>query len=91
MVAGSVPGWSYYAFGAFVHEIEAMASAGLGAAGAFKSATLDSAASMGMDKDVGSLEIGKLADVILVDGDPTTDVSALGRVTAVWLGGRQVV
>lgn len=90
VAAGSDSGWSYYAFGAFVHEIEAMASAGLGAAGAFKSATLDSAASMGLDHDVGSLEVGKLADLLLVDGDPTTDVAALQRVQAVWLGGRPV-
>jgi imidazolonepropionase-like amidohydrolase len=65
--------------------------AGLGAAAAFKSATLDSAESMGMDKEVGSLEVGRLADVLIVDGNPTTDVSALQRVQAVWLGGRQVV
>jgi imidazolonepropionase-like amidohydrolase len=91
VVAGSDSGWSYYAFGDFVHEIEVMAGAGLGAAAAFKSATLDSAESMGMDKEVGSLEVGKLADVLIVDGDPTTDVSALQRVQAVWLGGRQVV
>jgi imidazolonepropionase-like amidohydrolase len=91
VVAGSDSGWSYYAFGDFVHEIEAMATAGLGAAAAFKTATLESAESMGLAKDVGSLEAGKLADVIVVDGDPTTDVSALSRVQAVWLGGEKVV
>jgi imidazolonepropionase-like amidohydrolase len=90
LVAGSDSGWSYYAFGDFVHEIEAMASAGLGAGAAFQAATRVSAESMGMVRDVGSLEPGKLADVLVIDGDPTTDVSALSRVVAVWLGGQQI-
>jgi imidazolonepropionase-like amidohydrolase len=90
LVAGSDSGWSYYAFGDFVHEIEAMASAGLGEAAAFQAATLESARSMGVDRDVGSLEAGKYADLLLVDGDPTTDVGALSRVAAVWLGGQRI-
>jgi imidazolonepropionase-like amidohydrolase len=89
LVAGSDSGWSYYAFGDFVHEVEAMASAGFGAEAAFRSATLESARSMGVEKDVGSLEVGKYADVLIVDGDPAVDVSALSKVVAVWLGGRR--
>jgi imidazolonepropionase-like amidohydrolase len=45
---------------------------------------------MGLDRDVGSLEAGKLADLLLVEGDPTADVSALSRVAAVFLGGRRI-
>jgi imidazolonepropionase-like amidohydrolase len=89
LVAGSDSGWSYYAFGDFVHEIEAMASAGLGASAAFQAATLESARSMGVDGDVGSLEVGKYADLLLVESDPTVDPSALSRVAAVWLGGQR--
>jgi imidazolonepropionase-like amidohydrolase len=91
VVAGSDSGWSYYNFGGFVHEIEAMASAGLGVAAAFRSATLDSAESMGLARDVGSLEVGKLADLLVIDGDPTVDVAALSRVVGVFLGGARVV
>jgi imidazolonepropionase-like amidohydrolase len=90
LVAGSDAGWSFYRFGDFVHEVEAMATAGLGAAAAFQAATLESARSMGLDRDVGSLEPNKYADLLLVDGDPTTDVSALSRVAGVWLGGKRV-
>ena len=90
LVAGSDSGWSYYRFGDFVHEVEAMASAGLGVGAAFQAATLESARSMGLDREVGSLEAGKLADLLVVDGDPTADVSALSRVVAVWLGGQRV-
>jgi imidazolonepropionase-like amidohydrolase len=90
LVAGSDSGWSYYAFGDFVHEVEAMASAGLGAAAAFQAATLESARSMGVDQTVGSLEAGKYADLLLVDGDPTVDIGALKRIEAVFKGGQQV-
>jgi imidazolonepropionase-like amidohydrolase len=91
VVAGSDSGWSYYKFGGFIHEIEAMASAGLGASAALRSATLDSAESMGVAHDVGSLEVGKLADLLVVDGDPSVDTSALTRVKAVFLGGMPIL
>jgi imidazolonepropionase-like amidohydrolase len=90
LVAGSDVGWSYYRFGDFAHEVDAMAEAGMGAAAAFCAATLDCARSMGLDRDVGSLEPGKFADLLLVDGDPTVDIRALERVSAVFLGGEQI-
>jgi imidazolonepropionase-like amidohydrolase len=90
VVAGSDSGWSFYNFGGFVHEIEAMASAGLGAAAALRSATLDSAESMGLGRAAGSLAVGKFADLLVVDGNPTADLTALKRVKAVFLGGTPV-
>jgi imidazolonepropionase-like amidohydrolase len=91
VVAGSDSGWSFYRFGGFVHEVEAMAAAGLGAAAALRAATLDSAESMGIAAEVGSLEVGKLADLLVVDGDPSIATSALSRVKAVFLGGLPIV
>ena len=87
IAAGSDCGWSYYAFDGFRHEIEALASCGMGAAGALRAGTLDSAAAMGLDRDVGSVERGKLADLLVVAGDPLVDLEALGNVEAVFLGG----
>jgi imidazolonepropionase-like amidohydrolase len=89
-VAGSDSGYSYFRVGDFADEVEAMATEGMGAAAAVRSGTLDAAESMGMGKDVGSLEKGKYADLLLVDGDPTVDISALKRVRAVFLAGEQV-
>ena len=89
-VAGSDSGYSYFLIGDFADEVEAMATEGMGAAAAVKAGTHDSAESMGLGKDVGSLEKGKYADLLLVDGDPTADISALKRVKAVYLGGNQV-
>lgn len=87
VVAGSDSGWSFYRFGAFPYEVEALSSAGMGAAAALRAATLDSARAMGLDHEVGSLEPGKLADALVVEGDPTVDPLALKRVRRVFLGG----
>ncbi len=43
---------------------------------------------MGMDDELGSVEPGKLADLILVDGDPTKDISDIRRVVLVVKDGR---
>ena len=46
------------------------------------------ATSLGYAKDVGSLEIGKLADLVVLDADPTTDIRNSDKVFRVMLGGR---
>ena len=43
---------------------------GLGHAGALKAITIDAAKLLGIDKDFGSIEVGKVADLVLYDGDP---------------------
>lgn len=49
----------------------AMAAAnGLGHEQALKAVTLDAAKLLGIDKECGSVEVGKLADLVLYDGDP---------------------
>ena len=89
-VAGSDCGYSYYRFGHFADEVEAMASEGMGAAAAVRAATLDSAESIGLGREVGSLEVGKQADLLLVEGDPTVDINALKQVGAVYFAGQCV-
>jgi imidazolonepropionase-like amidohydrolase len=89
-VAGSDSGYSYFRVGDFADEVEAMSSQGMGPAAAIRAATLDSAESIGMGHDVGSLQVGKYADLLLIAGDPSTDISALKRVGAVFVGGQRV-
>ena len=50
-------------------------------------ATATSVAADDCGVDAGRLAAGRLADLLVVDGDLATDVAALGRPTAVWLGG----
>ena len=52
------------------HEAAVAAANGLGAAGALAAITLDSAKLLGIAKERGSIEVGKVADIVLYDGDP---------------------
>ena len=54
---------------------------------AIKAATLNGAIAYGEDDKLGSIEPGKLADIIVVDGDPLKDITALRKVVLVMLDG----
>jgi imidazolonepropionase-like amidohydrolase len=57
---------------------------------AIQAATRSNAELLGWSDRVGTLEAGKLADLIAVPGDPLADISVLERVSFVMLGGRRV-
>jgi imidazolonepropionase-like amidohydrolase len=54
-------------------------------------ATRNAAAYLGLDAEIGTLEPGKQADIVLVDGDPLEDISSLTNIVAVIQRGRLVV
>ena len=60
---------------------------GVSAQKVITSATSLAAEAIGLGRTVGSLEPGKQADILLVDGDPTTDITAFQRVATVMKGG----
>jgi imidazolonepropionase-like amidohydrolase len=68
-------------------EFIAMTKYGMTPMRAIQSATARAAELLDMQKDIGTLEAGKLADVVAVPGDPLADVSALSRVDFVMKGG----
>ncbi len=68
-------------------ELELYAEAGIPAADVLYLATLGAARVMGMDATLGSLAVGKRADMILVDGDPLRTMSDIGRVILTMKGG----
>ncbi|UXH76265.1 amidohydrolase family protein [Roseateles amylovorans] len=55
---------------------------------ALRTATLNPARYLGLDKDVGSLEPGKLADLVILDGDVLKDIRQSDRISKVMQGGR---
>lgn len=70
-----------------VRELELMVSYGMGLVPALMAATSGNARTLQLDDRLGSIRPGLLADLIAVDGDPTTDISALRRVRLVMKGG----
>ena len=55
---------------------------------ALRAGTIESARSLGYDADVGSLEPGKLADLVVLDADPTKDIRNSDKISKVMIGGR---
>jgi imidazolonepropionase-like amidohydrolase len=64
-------------------ELELDVQAGIPAAQVLQNATLGAARIMSMDKDLGSITPGKLADLVLVDGDPTKNISDIRKTSLV--------
>jgi imidazolonepropionase-like amidohydrolase len=62
--------------------------AGMTASEALQASTINAASSLGLDKELGTIEAGKRADLVLLDGNPLQDVSQLSRIAAVIADGR---
>jgi imidazolonepropionase-like amidohydrolase len=73
--------------GANASELVAMARAGLSPVEAIRSATVRAAELLGWSDRVGTVEVGKFADLIAVDGDPLVDLDVLNDVPFVMKGG----
>ena len=69
-------------------EIWSFARGGMSPIQALATATINPARYLGMEDEIGSLEVGKLADLQVVDGDPLTDLRATDRLTHVMLNWR---
>jgi imidazolonepropionase-like amidohydrolase len=69
-------------------ELELYVQAGMTPMAAIQSATIVSARVMKMEKDSGSVEVGKRADLVLVDGNPLKNISDIRRVVSVVRDGR---
>ena len=68
-------------------EMEAMRSAGLSATDVLLASTRDAARAMGRGDELGTLEKGRTADLIIVPGDPTRDITMLRRTQIVMRSG----
>jgi imidazolonepropionase-like amidohydrolase len=90
MVSGSDSSWAWYPMGRFAEEVIEHAEWGMGAGRAIVSATADAARCLQIDALTGTVEAGKAADLLVVDGDPLQDIRCLRRVRDVFLGGRRV-
>ena len=69
-------------------ELWMMASGGMKAHDALRVATMDSADSIGLSKDIGSLEVGKMADLLVLDANPLDDLKNTAKISQVMKNGR---
>jgi imidazolonepropionase-like amidohydrolase len=73
-----------------IHEIEWMQKAGMTPMQIIIAATKNAAHSCNMENELGTLELGKLADVLVVDGDPLADIHALTSAHLILLEGKLI-
>jgi len=81
-VTGTHHGW------ASLREIELMVKGGLTPLEAIRAGTLDSARALGIEATTGSVEAGKTADLVLVEGAPHENIAELHRVHGTFFNGR---
>ncbi|HYC30672.1 MAG TPA: amidohydrolase family protein [Gemmatimonadales bacterium] len=88
MAGSDSPEW-LMAYGWTLHrELEAMVKAGLTPYQALETATRNPAEFLGATKEWGTIERGKRADLVLIAGNPLTDIRNISRIEGVMLGGR---
>lgn len=74
--------------GAAVHrELELLVSGGISPLDAIRIGTLNSAIFLGRQRDLGSIEEGKVADLVLLDADPLADINNAKRISLVMKNG----
>lgn len=78
---GVVPGYANQ------RAIQLLVAAGFAPVEAIRVATLNGATFLGIDKRTGSIAVGKDADLVVIDGDPSTDVAAITRMQLVFKRG----
>jgi imidazolonepropionase-like amidohydrolase len=90
IVPGTDSGVQNFAFGHLDYDLQILTQIGFTPAEALISATKTSAEAIGLADQMGTLEVGKVADIVALDGDPTKDIGACSRVKAVFLEGNRV-
>ena len=78
VTAGSDNGFIYQTYGfGYIRELELLREAGFHPLEVIRSATLYGAQALGMEKDLGSVEVGKLADLVIVNANPLKNLQVL--------------
>lgn len=77
--------------GPFPHqEMKVIAESGIPALDVIRMGTLNAAAYIGVENEIGSIEVGKLADMLLLNADPSADIGNTTDIYAVYKGGEWI-
>ncbi len=78
VTAGSDSGFIYQLYGfAYIRELELLREAGLHPLEVLRAATIKGAEALGLDKEIGSVEVGKFADFAIVEENPLANLKVL--------------
>jgi imidazolonepropionase-like amidohydrolase len=89
MIAGTDMGAVYVIPGFSMHdELQLMVEAGLSTLTVLQAATINPAKFLGKEKDLGTIEKGKLADLLLLEANPLENIQNTRRIAAVMVNGR---
>jgi imidazolonepropionase-like amidohydrolase len=87
LLAGTDLGFPYVFPGDLSNELERLVEAGLPAAEALRAATINAARYLGRENTLGTVEKGKLADLVLLDANPLEDIRNVRKISTVVLNG----
>ncbi|HEY0677832.1 MAG TPA: amidohydrolase family protein [Chitinophagaceae bacterium] len=92
VTAGSDNGFIYqlYGFG-YIRELELLREAGFHPLEVIRSATLYGAQALGVENEIGSVEVGKLADLVIIDANPLENLQVLYGTGAIKLNNENVI
>jgi imidazolonepropionase-like amidohydrolase len=90
VLPGTDSGVGMLEFGHLDYDLELLVQVGFSPADAIVSATRISAEAIGMSDTIGTIENGKVADLVAFDGDPSKDIYAARQVRAVFQEGKRI-
>ena len=90
VVPGTDSGVNAIAFGHLDYDLRLLVEVGFTPAEALVSATRISAEAMGIAGEIGTLESGKIADLVVFEGDPSVDITACSKVAAIFQAGNRI-
>ena len=92
-LAGTDAAWYQpYTYAGFsLHdELALLVRAGLTPMESLQTATINPARFLGMEKDLGTIEKGKVANLVLLEADPVSDIRNTTKISEVFLGGKGI-
>ena len=75
----------------FITQLEMMSALGMNEKEVIESATCKAANALGLESEIGTIEAGKKADLLVIQGDPLQDIQALRNPYLVIVGGKRVL